>query len=533
MPLLVSLVNASVTLYRDGVNHRILQDISLDIVRGQHLALLGPNGAGKSTLLKVLRGEQWTDSPSDTPAVTWYPSTRDKGDKGDKGDKAGKTEEGEHSRLAGRALSALVSAAQQEQYLRQAWDLSGEDLLLTGFEDSPLLYSLPAPQQMQQVQTLARTLRVEHLLQRGLTTLSQGQLRVLLLARALLRRPALLLLDECLDGLDAPTRHKILDVLDESAVTSTIVLTTHRPHSLPAWIQRKEYMQDGRLYAAAPPPSCATVAPLLCAAVPADPAHIVGPAPTASPPQSVNAPSEDLTDSPPLVALHNVTVYVERVPVLHQLHWRIAQGEHWLLRGANGSGKSTLLRLLAGDEYPAAGGSIERHLPRSSGHENTVSELEYIRHGVRLVSDALQATYAYDLCVEELVLSGFDASIGLYRDFSPAEYREARYWLCRMRLEAQAKRSIRNLSTGQARRAFIARALVGRPDLLLLDEPCSGLDSPSRQQLLDILESLAADHIHTVIVSHHGEDRLKCSNHEAILQEGRLHILPSPLKSPA
>lgn len=514
MPTLVSLAHACVTLYRDGTKHPILHDISLEVGQGQHTALLGPNGAGKSTLLRLMRGEQWADASSGAAKVTWYPPTGGGKEKG----------QGEHSPLTGRALSALVSAAQQEQYLRQAWDMHGEDLLLTGFEDSPLLYSLPAPKQVQAVRAMARRLHLEHLLKRGLTTLSQGQLRLLLLARALLRRPALLLLDECLDGLDAPTRHKVLDVLDESASSSTIILSTHRPQSLPSWIQRRLYIQEGRL-CAAPQPSPPPQAPQVRETFGDTFSAIGAKVPASSAPQSAFDPAEALPDPPPLVALHNVTVYVERVPVLHRIHWRIAHGEHWLLCGANGSGKSTLLRLLAGDEYPAAGGSIERHLPRSSGHEDTVSELEGIRRGVRLVSDALQATYAYDCSVEELVLSGFDASIGLYRDFSPAEYREARFWLCRMCLEAHAKRAFRSLSTGQARRAFIARALVGRPDLLLLDEPCSGLDITSRQQLLDILEGLAADHVHTVIVSHHGEDRLKCSNRKALLEDGRLSLL--------
>lgn len=509
---LVSLHHASVSLYEHGTSHKALQDISLELHTGQHTALLGSNGAGKSTLLRLLRGEQWADPEAPATAggkpaghyapVVWYPP---------------QSGQPEHSPLAGRAMSALVSAAQHENYVRQAWDLRGEDLLLTGFEDSPLLYTLPAPKQAQAVHELACKLQLEHLLPRAITTLSQGQMRLLLLARALVRRPALLLLDECLDGLDAPTRHTVLRVLEEAAESSTIVLTSHRVHSLPTWISRRLYMQDGCLFDKPPVPPARAVSE----------AHnkLIT---SAAPPLFSNLAVEEQHQpyhQSPLVTLHNVSVYIDRAAVLHEIEWEIAHGEHWLLRGSNGSGKSTLLRLLAGDEYPAAGGSIERHLPRSMGHGDTVSELEYIRRGIHLVSDALQADYEYELSVEELVLSGFDGSIGIYREFSPEEYREARYWLHRVGMESIAKRSMRRLSTGQARRAFLARALVGRPDLLLLDEPCSGLDAASRQGILDILDSLAADHIHTVLVSHHGEDRLQACTREAQMTEGRLQIL--------
>lgn len=502
---LVTLHHASVTLHGRGASHPALRDISLDLCKGQHTALLGPNGAGKSTLLRLLRGEQWPDAAGrgateQSAPILWYPP---------------ESGQEEHSPLMGRAMSALVSAAQHENYVRQAWDLRGEDLLLTGFEDSPLLYTLPAPKQAQAVRELAYKLQLQHLLPRAIATLSQGQLRLLLLARALVRRPALLLLDECLDGLDAPTRHNVLRVLAEAAENSTIVLTSHRVHTLPPWIDRTLYMQDGRLFDSPPaPPAVTKGEDSPQSAAPAASSLFFSPA------------TQTQQNQPPLVALHNVSVYVDRAPVLHGIHWEITQGQHWLLCGANGSGKSTLLRLLAGDEYPAAGGSIERHLPRSTGHSTTVSELEYIRRGIHLVSDALQASYEYELSVEELVLSGFDGSVGTYRAFSPEEYREARYWLRRVCMEHLARRSMRALSTGQARRVFLARALVGRPDLLLLDEPCSGLDAAGRQAILNILNSLAADHIHTVLVSHHGEDRLQACTNEARMVDGRLEVLP-------
>lgn len=195
-----------------------------------------------------------------------------------------------------------------------------------------------------------------------------------------------------------------------------------------------------------------------------------------------------------MLDLDNVTVFIDRQEVLHDISWCMHQGENWRITGANGSGKSTLLRLLAGDEFVAAGGRFDRWLPGQGGQVDT---LEALRKGVRLVSDLSQALYGYSLNALDMVCTGFDNSIGVYRRFSDAERAEATSRMAQMfpdenpeSLKQLGRQSIRHLSTGQLRRLFLARALVGGPDILLLDEPCSGLDASSRAQYLHLLDSL-------------------------------------------
>lgn len=495
--VLLEIHDAVVTLPRssgeeDPTPRRALDQVSLIVRQGEHIALLGPNGAGKSTLLRLMRGEAWLDA-SGGGRICWH------------------TPQGpEDSPLAGREMTALVSAAQHESYLRQGWDMSGEDLLLTGLSDTPLIYTMPPAAQRRTVRDMAGRLRIQGLLSRPINTLSQGQLRILLLARALVRRPPLLLLDECTDGLDAPTRRRILDILREAARESTLIMTTHRADTLPPWLRRTVHLRAGRLTAAA----ANAAEPRRESRHPAPPIQAVSAAEHAP---STAAPETAL----PLVDIRNATVYVERTPVLHDITWTIRPGEHWMLHGGNGSGKSTLLRLLAGDEHPAAGGSIVRRLPHHGGE---VVELETIRRGVRLVSDLGQALYGYDLSGLELVLSGFDGSIGLYRETTEAEKEEALRRMRRFGVEALAGRSIRRMSTGQLRRLFLARALMGSPDLLLLDEPCSGLDDDARREYLTLLGGLAADGVHLVLVTHHEGDRITAINRTAIMKDGRLTV---------
>ena len=215
--------------------------------------------------------------------------------------------------------------------------------------------------------------------------------------------------------------------------------------------------------------------------------------------------------------------------MLRHIDWSMHQGEHWRISGANGSGKSTLLRLLAGDEFAAAGGRLERWLPRQGGAVHTLAE---VRKGIRLVSDLSQALYGYSLTAHDMVCTGFDNSIGVYRKFSAAEIAEALRRMEEMFPEESpqgvahmGRLSIRRLSTGQLRRLFLARALVGEPDILLLDEPCSGLDAASRARYLGLLDLLAARGLHMVFVSHHGEDAPLCINREAHMEDGQLRVV--------
>ncbi len=489
---LVTIENLSLFLPGDASQRTVLHHIDWRIERGRHCALLGANGSGKSTLLRLLRGELWPASGH----IWWH------------------TADGrEQSPLAGRAMTTLVSPAQQENYQRQAWDLTGLDLLLTGFEDTPLIYSDGGNQALARREAavrMASRLEAEGLLDRDTPTLSQGQLRLLLLGRALLRAPALLLLDECTDGLDARYREIFFDVLEEYAPRCTIVMTAHRPGQIPEWCVERRYVSEGRLYTTPPEQADGGGQPM----------------------PDLQKTANDICETeslPPLLDLENVTVFIDRQKVLRDITWSVHQGEHWRISGANGSGKSTLLRLLAGDEFTAAGGTLERWLPHQGGAVDTLAE---VRKGVRLVSDLSQALYGYSLTAHEMVCTGFDNSIGVYRKFSPAEKAEALRRMQEMFPEESAedvgalgRQSIRHLSTGQLRRLFLARALVGEPDILLLDEPCSGLDAPSRAHYLNLLDQLAVRGLHIVFVSHHGEDAPLCINREAQMEDGRLRVM--------
>ena len=445
---------------------------------------MGNNGAGKSTLLRLLHGQCWPtegrvlwngpDGPEDAP-------------------------------LAGRAISALVSPALQENYQRQGWYISGRELLLTGFDDTPLLYSTTADERLRDAEEMARRLDALPLLDVCVPEMSQGQLRLLLLARALVRRPALLLLDECADGLDDRHRDLFFAELDRAREHSTVIMSTHRPEQLPDWCRHVRWVVAGRLLPEGQTPD-----------------ETEGSAPPLPTPARPHAVTGMGGSAAPLLEVRNATVFIDRKEVLHGINWQLRRGEHWRIVGANGSGKSTFLRMLAGDEFVADGGSLLRDLPGQGGK---TSILQDIRKGVRLVSDLAQAQYGYSLSALELVCSGWDNTVGNYREYSEEELAQARAVMARLDCITLAEKSIRSLSTGQLRRLFLARSLLGNPDILLLDEPCSGLDESSRRQYLALLDKLAAEGLHLVFVSHLPTDGPSCLNRTALMEDGRLRVL--------
>jgi molybdate transport system ATP-binding protein len=320
-----------------------------------------------------------------------------------------------------------------------------------------------------------------------------------------MREPEILLLDEFTNALDSPARRHVLNILESLAESCVLVLATHRLNMLPSAIQREVALESGRITHAGP-----------LRARRAGMTQYHGKMSRYPP---VMRPEPELGPLP-LIDIRNATVYLEREPVLHAVNWRVLPGEHWLVSGGNGAGKSTLLRLVAAEEYPAAGGEILRRDPQG----RPVHDQESLRKGIRLLSNSLQAAYAYDVTGLELVLSGLEASIGLYREYAPEEINQARQRIAQVSNNAEnlENRSIRSLSTGQMRRLLLARALAGSPYLLLLDEPFSGMDEGSRLRMLRLLAGIAAAGTQLVMVSHHETDMPGCITHILTLDGGRI-----------
>lgn len=220
-----------------------------------------------------------------------------------------------------------------------------------------------------------------------------------------------------------------------------------------------------------------------------------------------------------------VDVYVERHyrlelerPILEDIRWRVGLGEHWALVGANGSGKSTLLAIVAGDLWPSAGEV------RVLGEEYGKVDKRELRKRIGVVSSALFGELPTNDTGAQVAASGIRATIGRLGPLDAEELERGRRALEQVSATSTAGKPYGVLSQGEKQRVMIARALVNDPSLLILDEPCNGLDPVARERFLRDLGTLARStngptQIH---VTHHLEEVPSFVTHALVLAEGRV-----------
>ena len=239
---------------------------------------------------------------------------------------------------------------------------------------------------------------------------------------------------------------------------------------------------------------------------------------------SLPAPSApaDAAD-PPLIELDRASVVRGQVRVLHELSLRIAPGQHTALLGANGSGKSTLIKLLTRELYPLAradGSAPVRLLGQARW------QVDRLRSQLGIVTGDFGATLAGlpELSAEDAVLGGLFASFVVppFQHIDAHMRERAAEALERAHALPLRHRPYAELSTGQARRVLIARALVNRPQALLLDEPGSGLDPVARGHLLAMLRQLARAGTTLVLVTHHIEEVIPEIRRVVLMKGGRI-----------
>jgi iron complex transport system ATP-binding protein len=204
--------------------------------------------------------------------------------------------------------------------------------------------------------------------------------------------------------------------------------------------------------------------------------------------------------------------------ILDNVTWRVEPNRHWALLGANGSGKTTLLKIITGYEWPTAG--TVTVLGETFGQCN----LPLLRKRIGYVSSAIEHTVPPIDTAADVVASGIDASVGVYREFSQAERSRCLACLSAMGVERFADQRYGLLSQGEKQRVLIARALVAGPGLMILDEPCVGLDPLAREQFLDDLATLAArpDAPTMIFVTHHIDEIRPWITDVAVLKNGRM-----------
>lgn len=484
----------------DGISLRmggtiLLPGTSWEIKAGENWAILGPNGSGKSALARAIKG--------DVPHVRGKLIRHD-------------------PEAAGTRIGYVAFELQEEILLRE--DRHEEARFFGGNKGHALTAGemLLRDDGTQAVfEHLVELLGLHPLLEHGLRTLSNGEFRKILIARALLRSPKLIILDDPFAGLDSGNRKLLAETVTDLMNHGTqIILVTQRIEEVIPGISHVLLIRDGRVTQTGRRSDVITperMESLEGEAKPGLEKHLPAlPQPAA---RKARGGAADL-----LVEMKQVTVAYGDLVVFKELNWTVRRGENWAVIGPNGSGKTTLLGMITGNNLQAYSNEVFL-FGKKRGEGESIWD---IRKRLGVVSPELQLQYRYPLPAREVILSGFFDSIGLYRKAAQEQDTLADRWLEFLGMTDRAERPFNRLSYGEKRLILIARAMVKSPELLILDEPCQGLDRSNREMVLALMQSIGSGGATGLIyITHHQEELIPCISHILDLQKAGRGVIRS------
>jgi molybdate transport system ATP-binding protein len=470
----------------------------------QHWAVIGPNGSGKSRLMRAIAGR----SPVAGGRIRYH-FVRNGGSP--------------HDRVAYLSFESQSAGLPWESPFHQArWNrgvdqrsLSVSDVLSERrvMRFNPFLVADEKPDSPGFEAQRARVIDlvgVESLLSRSIDQVSNGERRKVLLAGALLRRPQLLILDNPFAGLDAGFRDRLYGIL-ESLMDGDlrIMLVTNGREVLPAGITHVLLMDRGGVVAQGPREEMAQVAS-------AHPRRDPGQAEAFPVAASQEGDSAEGTPAASLVDMRGVSVSYGGVQVLEDVDWAIRPGENWALLGPNGAGKSTLLSLILGDNPQAYANDVTLFGKRRGSGDNIWD----LKSRIGWVAPELHLYYPRNVSCFEVVCSGFYDAMGPYQRCTAPQRDTIAKWLQRLGLPHVRDTAFGAISEGEQRMVLIARALVKEPELLVLDEPCQGLDEANRDRVLRTVEALGDHTASSLIYVSHQHDALPATITHLLRLEG-------------
>ncbi len=508
-----------------------LEKINWQMLPGQAWLVIGPNGGGKADFLQALAGEkQFIDNETNKTVHTVFENSTET-----------------------VSLERAARLIQEERDLDETDYMNRVDTGRTGRRficevlggPDAKHRQLPLPPIADRLETLpeVKLCGVEKILDRGLKFMSTGEIRRTLLCRALLSSKKLLILSDPFAGLDAQSRAILLEFFQTmvgrqnagaNAYNETsIIMAMERYHEIPQTITNVLEFSNAQIS------FCGTKADYetLIAQRNAKKQETL----TAQKEEFLNQLKEaqssivssnqtnkneqndasladtSLTDSTPLpqkslVYMNSVNVGWDGHQVLRDFNWAVLPGEHWFIRGPNGSGKTTLLELITGDNKQVFCNDVWLFGNKRGSGESIWD----IKKNLGIVSYRLHVEYRMvgGTELENVIISGFHDSIGLYEKKTDTEISAAKKWLKLAGFEGREHESFGNLSYGEQRAILIIRAAVKSPKLMILDEPCHGLDEQYRQKILDLLEKVAESGTTTLLhVTHDPTEVLAAEKH--------------------
>lgn len=463
----------AVTVQTGGV--RLLDSLDWTIRRGEQWAVVGPSGGGKTVLAHTLLGHHFAGG------------------------------------LIGPEARRIAMVEQQHRfrgrpgatdlYYQQRFNSADADSTITVAEELADIGVFGEPDG----EWLDR-LHVRALLPKPLIQLSNGENRRVQLAMALLEKPELLILDNPFLGLDVEGRGVLHAIIDGLAAGGMQILLITSEREIPACITHIARLDKGRW-------------------------NFIGPRAEYRPIESANTVRLDHSilnqlrradsgeaDHPVVIKMHGVTIRYGEATILDNIDWEVRKGERWNVSGPNGAGKSTLLSLITADNPQAYANEIWL-FGRRRGTGETIWD---IKQKIGFVSPELHLYFDSGAGCFEVVASGLYDTIGLFRPLTMEQEEKVMLWMKLLGLEDMRMRRLPQLSAGQQRMVLLARALIKNPPMLILDEPCQGLDDEQTAYFRELITVLCEAFDKTLIyVSHYRQELPRGIDKYLRLEQGK------------
>ena len=481
--VMTSLITINNALCRVG-RHKSLKVEKLEIKQGEHWCFFGPNGSGKSLLANLLAGRR-IESGNYVHYSNGFEPRRD---------------------------LHIVSFEEQQRLWERDNRLDISDYTDSATDKGTSVLDLikdsrPVKDEDQSLfDDLTEQLCLGPYLDKGIRFLSSGQVRRVLIARALYAfQPSsaqILVLDDPLESIDIGSQRTIRDAISEFLKEDfSSIQLCRRPSDILPGITHMAVMKELEIIEHGSIESVETKEAYL---------HFLAHKPTLP----NNIPEKMISkhvakEREPLIEMLDVKASYGEIQIFKGFSWSMMPSDHVLIEGPNGCGKSTLLSLIDGENHKAYGQNVTL-FGCKKGSGETIWDLKS-KFGV--VSNELHNKYIKGWRVLDVVVSGFFDSIGLYDDSGAKEKEMAAEWLSLFGIESLVKNYYHEVSFGQQRLVLLARAMVKKPKILILDEPCVGLDDYHRQLILGVLDLIGKQtHTRLIYVSHVKEEKPSCIN---------------------
>jgi molybdate transport system ATP-binding protein len=354
---------------------------------------------------------------------------------------------------------------------------------------------------------------IQHILKKPIIQLSNGENKRLQIIKAIAQNPDLIILDNPFIGLDTSGRALLEEMLNNIVQLGQKIILITSPNTLPSCITHVGMIESGNIVIEKNKKN--------------KPLKVRESSPLNQHVNIINLiQNYSLSDFELAVSMNKVSISYNEKQILHNIDWKVRKGERWSVSGHNGSGKSTLVSLITADNPQAFANEIFI-FDKKKGSGESIWD---IKKNIGFVSPEMHLYFDKSFTAFETIASGLFDTIGLFRKLNCDQVDLVSSWMKGLDIEHLKERYLHQLSLGQQRIVMLARALVKCPPLLILDEPCQGLDNEQVNLFKHVIDTIADQTDMTLIyISHFKEDIPACVSKQLYLENGKINHQKSTL----